>query len=69
MTVKETAVYMHISTSTVYARIQSGELPAHRLGRAIRLFQHEVMGATEGRDGWARSSASAAALKRNRGRG
>ena len=42
LTVQEVAQLMRVSTMTVYRLIQSGELPAVRVGRSFRMRDDDV---------------------------
>lgn len=42
LSTKEAARHLGIATATLYRLIDSGELPAYRIGRVIRLKQAEV---------------------------
>lgn len=42
LSTKEAARHLGIATATLYRLIDAGELPAYRIGRVIRLKQHEV---------------------------
>ena len=42
MTVGEVAVYLRVNPQTVYRKAKSGELPAVRIGRAIRFRKVEL---------------------------
>ena len=57
------AEFLRCSKTSVYTGVKNGTLPAHRVGKLLRFFQAELHEATA-RDSWARSSASAAAMKR-----
>lgn len=41
LTVPEIAVLLRVSRMTVYRRIETGELPAHRIGRALRIREKD----------------------------
>ncbi len=42
MTVPEVAEYLRVNPQTVYRKAKSGELPAVRIGRAIRFRRSEL---------------------------
>ena len=42
MTVSEVAVYLRVNPQTVYRKAKAGELPAVRIGRAIRFRKSEL---------------------------
>ncbi|MBI3318125.1 MAG: helix-turn-helix domain-containing protein [Candidatus Omnitrophica bacterium] len=42
MTVSEVAEYLRVNPQTVYRKTKAGELPALRIGRAIRFRRVEV---------------------------
>ncbi len=42
MTVSEVAVYLRVNPQTVYRKAKAGELPALRIGRAIRFRKSEL---------------------------
>lgn len=42
MTVSEVAQYLRINPQTVYRKAKAGELPAVRIGRAIRFRRSEL---------------------------
>lgn len=42
VTVAEVADRLRVSTMTVYRLIQSGDLPAARIGKSYRLREHDV---------------------------
>ena len=42
MTVSEVAEYLRVNPQTVYRKAKSGELPAVRIGRAIRFRRAEL---------------------------
>ena len=42
MTVSEVAVYLRVNPQTVYRKAKAGELPALRIGRAIRFRRTEL---------------------------
>ena len=42
MTVSEVAVYLRVNPQTVYRKAKAGELPAVRIGRAIRFRKAEL---------------------------
>ena len=42
LTVGEVAVWLRVSTMTVYRLINAGQLPAVRVGRSVRLRQPDV---------------------------
>ncbi len=42
MTVSEVAVYLRVNPQTVYRKAKTGELPALRIGRAIRFRRTEL---------------------------
>ena len=42
MTVSEVAVYLRVNPQTVYRKAKAGELPAVRIGRAIRFRRAEL---------------------------
>ncbi len=42
MTVSEVAVYLRVNPQTVYRKAKTGELPALRIGRAIRFRKVEL---------------------------
>jgi len=67
MDVTETAAFLRCSKTSVYVGVRRGILPVHRVGKLLRFFEDELREATTAQDTWARSSASAAAMKR-RGR-
>lgn len=49
MTVSEVADYLRLNPQTVYRKAKAGELPALRIGRAIRFHRAEL-------EQWLRSS-------------
>ncbi len=49
MTVSEVADYLRLNPQTVYRKAKAGELPALRIGRAIRFHRGEL-------EQWLRSS-------------
>lgn len=49
MTVSEVAEYLRVNPQTVYRKAKAGELPAVRIGRAIRFRRSEL-------EEWLRSS-------------
>ena len=42
MTVSEVARYLRVNPQTVYRKAKAGELPALRIGRAIRFRKEEL---------------------------
>ena len=42
MTVTEVAEYLRVNPQTVYRKAKAGELPAVRIGRAIRFWRQEL---------------------------
>ena len=42
MTVSEVAQYLRVNPQTVYRKAKAGELPAVRIGRAIRIRRSEL---------------------------
>ncbi len=42
MTVSEVAVYLRVNPQTVYRKAKAGEMPALRIGRAIRFRKTEL---------------------------
>ena len=42
MTVSEVAQYLRVNPQTVYRKAKAGELPALRIGRAIRFRKEEL---------------------------
>lgn len=42
MTVSEVAVYLRVNPQTVYRKAKAGEMPALRIGRAIRFRKSEL---------------------------
>ena len=48
-TVAEVAAVMRVSNMTVYRLIQTGELPALRVGKGYRIFEADLEGFLEGR--------------------
>ena len=42
MTVSEVAQYLRVNPQTVYRKAKAGELPAVRIGRAIRVRRSEL---------------------------
>ena len=42
MTVTEVAEYLRVNPQTVYRKAKAGELPAVRIGRAIRFRRQEL---------------------------
>ena len=48
MTVSEVAEYLRVNPQTVYRKAKAGELPAVRIGRAIRFRRSEL-------DAWLKS--------------
>ena len=42
MTVSEVAVYLRVNPQTVYRKAKAGEMPAVRIGRAIRFRKTEL---------------------------
>jgi excisionase family DNA binding protein len=42
LTVSEVATSLRVSKMTVYRMVKSGELPAARVGRSVRVPQHVV---------------------------
>ena len=51
MTVSEVAEYLRVNPQTVYRKAKAGELPAVRIGRAIRFRRSEL-------DAWLKSLSS-----------
>ena len=51
MTVSEVAQYLRVNPQTVYRKAKAGELPAVRIGRAIRFRRSEL-------DAWMKESSS-----------
>ncbi|MBI3615048.1 MAG: helix-turn-helix domain-containing protein [Candidatus Omnitrophica bacterium] len=51
MTVSEVAEYLRVNPQTVYRKAKVGELPAVRIGRAIRFRRSEL-------DAWMKESSS-----------
>ncbi len=51
MTVNEVAQYLRVNPQTVYRKAKAGELPAVRIGRAIRFRRAEL-------EGWLKSLSS-----------
>lgn len=49
MTVSEVAEYLRVNPQTVYRRAKAGQLPAVRIGRAIRFRKSEL-------DDWMKAS-------------
>lgn len=43
LTVDEVADVLGLSTKTIRRRIDSGDIPAHRLGRAIRVAEADLL--------------------------
>ncbi|MFQ5792433.1 MAG: helix-turn-helix domain-containing protein [Acidobacteriota bacterium] len=41
--IRETADLLKVSTKTIRRWIESGELPAHRLGRQIRISEDDLL--------------------------
>ena len=56
MTVSEVAEYLRVNPQTVYRKAKAGELPAVRIGRAIRFRRTEL-------EGWMRTGAKQEATK------
>ena len=53
MTAEEVAAYLGYALGTVYNKVQAGEIPHKRLGRAIRFRRSEI-------DAWIEENAQAA---------
>ncbi len=53
MTVTEVAEYLRVNPQTVYRKAKAGEMPALRIGRAIRFRRAEL-------DEWMKSNQTAA---------
>ena len=51
MTVSEVAEYLRVNPQTVYRKAKGGEMPALRIGRAIRFRKSEL-------DDWLKNSAA-----------
>ena len=51
MTVSEVAEYLRVNPQTVYRKAKAGELPAVRIGRAIRFRRSEL-------DAWMKGASS-----------
>jgi excisionase family DNA binding protein len=47
MSTPEVATYLGVNTRTVYRLIDEGELPAHKIGRVIRLQESDVVAFVE----------------------
>ncbi len=43
MSTPDVAKYLGVNTRTVYRLIDEGELPAHKIGRVIRLQESDVL--------------------------
>jgi excisionase family DNA binding protein len=56
MTVSEVAEYLRLNPQTVYRKAKTGELPAVRIGRAIRFRRAEL-------DAWLKAVSVAAHLQ------
>lgn len=54
MTVSEVAEYLRVNPQTVYRKAKAGELPAVRIGRAIRFRRTEL-------ESWLKTPATSAA--------
>ena len=59
MTVSEVAAYLRVNPQTVYRKAKAGELPAVRIGRAIRFRRDEL-------ESWLKSPAAATASEVSR---
>jgi len=42
MTAPELADYLRLKTNTIYKKVQRGELPFHKVGRAVRFKKTEI---------------------------
>ncbi len=56
LTVSEVAEYLRINPQTVYRKAKAGEIPAVRIGRAIRFRRSEL-------DAWLKSQELAPVIK------
>ena len=48
LSTREAAAQLGVTTRTLYRMIDSGQLPAYKFGRVIRLKEHEVDAFVEG---------------------
>lgn len=44
LSIADVAVQLQLSTKTVHRMIKRGDLPAHRLGRQIRITLYDLLG-------------------------
>lgn len=58
LTVAEVAKYLRINPQTVYRKAKAGELPAVRIGRAIRFRKSEL-------DAWLKTVSTGSQLTQN----
>ena len=42
LTIEEISVYLGVKKSTLYSKVESGEIPYYRIGRLIRFKEQEV---------------------------
>lgn len=61
LTVKQAALLLQVSPTTIYAQARGGRIPAHRIGGSWRFFETELRRGTI-HNPWERTAQSRAAL-------